>query len=1118
MIQRQRFHGSMALASRPRPRASGWAGLALALTLLLAASGCRLDPWSTSNQNAWDFPDAGAGADVYVPDPDACVPTEERCDGTDNDCNGLVDDVAPSVVADDPDHCGGCFQPCDLYKAVPGCQDATCVVESCYPSYWDLDGDPGNGCEYQCAGAPGVPEICDGVDNNCDGQTDEGFDLQIDPQNCGQCGRLCAFYQGEGTCVGGQCQLHRCEGGYVDKDGDPDNGCECRVLATEDATACDELNPVDCGAGEICADLDEDGVSHCAPVPPDGCDGLDTDCDGQIDEDATALLGTAECYTHPVGCTESSPGDFSCTGECQAGTLTCVGGNVLCGGQVGPAAEQCDGVDNDCDGQIDEDFDLQIDPANCGSCGLQCAATVANAVPGCSAGQCVVLACLVGYHDVNGDPADGCEYACTLTNGGVDACGDGVDNDCDGDTDEGFDFQSDPQNCGSCGYDCSQHAGANSQATGCSGGACQYACLSGFLDLDGDVQAGDAGTGCEYACTQTNGGVEACDGADNDCDSDVDEDFDLQSDPTHCGACGNDCSAMAGASSSATGCSGGQCVYQCDADHWDLNGDLVAGSGGDGCEYACTQTNGGVEACDGADNDCDGDIDEDSAGLPLTRTCYSPGYGADTGCDAPGSCTGTCQEGSETCSGGDWSGVCVNEVVPRAERCDGADDDCDDDIDEDYDLQNDLNHCGDCAVSCWDSPPPNAYPVDCVSGQCQYACELGYNDVNGDLHTSGGDGCEYACPENPPGVEYCDGVDNDCDGAIDDGLTPPSGLCYQGTDGPEPPAAGTDENNPCLGVTAACEDPDGTGPLSHDWYCQWPASVEVDPANPNQILGYETRCDGWDGDCNGTPDDDFTLLGEPCDDGGIGACQGTGEYVCDSTGTDVQCQITDPGASPTTETCNGVDDDCDGSVDEDTPGQMAHVVTATLDFYIDVYEASRPDATSLGGGSMDHVACSEPDRIPWYLVDWADAAAACAAAGKRLCTEAEWQAACEGAAGNLYPYGNTYDAETCNGEDYDPDCTAPDDDWVQATGAPHGCPPPATTQCLSDDGVVDQSGNLMEWTGTQVGSSPTTYRIRGGSYFSIEPALTCDFDFISAEPDYRYDDLGFRCCADTYPP
>jgi formylglycine-generating enzyme required for sulfatase activity len=66
--------------------------------------------------------------------------------------------------------------------------------------------------------------------------------------------------------------------------------------------------------------------------------------------------------------------------------------------------------------------------------------------------------------------------------------------------------------------------------------------------------------------------------------------------------------------------------------------------------------------------------------------------------------------------------------------------------------------------------------------------------------------------------------------------------------------------------------------------------------------------------------------------------------------------------------------------------------------------------------------------------------------------------------------------------------------------------------------VVDQSGNLMEWTGTQVGSSPATYRIRGGSYFSIEPALTCDFDFISAEPDYRYDDLGFRCCADTYPP
>jgi formylglycine-generating enzyme required for sulfatase activity len=116
-----------------------------------------------------------------------------------------------------------------------------------------------------------------------------------------------------------------------------------------------------------------------------------------------------------------------------------------------------------------------------------------------------------------------------------------------------------------------------------------------------------------------------------------------------------------------------------------------------------------------------------------------------------------------------------------------------------------------------------------------------------------------------------------------------------------------------------------------------------------------------------------------------------------------------------------------------------------------------------------------------------------------------------------YPYGDIYEPESCNGADYDHDCTLPDNDEALPTGTSYGCPPPADTLCISDWSVIDMSGNLMEWTATQVSSSPVYYRIRGGAYNNVEGALTCQFAFFSAEPTFHYEDLGFRCCADTLP-
>ena len=102
--------------------------------------------------------------------------------------------------------------------------------------------------------------------------------------------------------------------------------------------------------------------------------------------------------------------------------------------------------------------------------------------------------------------------------------------------DDGFDLQSDPANCGRCGGSCSfVHAFPACQAGQCALGAC----FEGYADADRQP-----GNGCE--CLYTNGRVEICDGADNDCDGSIDEDFDFASDLRHCGGCFKTCSYLPG--------------------------------------------------------------------------------------------------------------------------------------------------------------------------------------------------------------------------------------------------------------------------------------------------------------------------------------------------------------------------------------------------------------------------------------------------------------------------------------------------------------------------------------------------------------------------------------------
>jgi hypothetical protein len=78
---------------------------------------------------------------------------------------------------------------------------------------------------------------------------------------------------------------------------------------------------------------------------------------------------------------------------------------------------------------------------------------------------------------------------------------------------------------------------------------------------------------------------------------------------------------------------------------------------------------------------------------------------------------------------------------------------------------------------------------------------------------------------------------------------------------------------------------------------------------------FET-CNDLDDDCDGLVDEDFPQKGDACADAGIGACQGTGALVCGDDGASLRCDITDPGDPPGTEECNGADDNCNGAIDE----------------------------------------------------------------------------------------------------------------------------------------------------------------------------------------------------------
>ncbi|MET0404352.1 MAG: MopE-related protein [Cystobacter sp.] len=185
-------------------------------------------------------------------------------------------------------------------------------------------------------------------------------------------------------------------------------------------------------------------------------------------------------------------------GRCKAGKALCERGELRCEGEVRPTAELCNGADDNCDGVADEGFDLQQDNNNCGACGKVCAANQP-----CTAGKCtgrVQQVCTDGSDD-DEDGLKGCadpdceQKTCGTNRACVGATCSEVELICDDNKDNDNDRATDCADT-----DCDQ----KSCGTGCICSAKvkkETACLD-RLDNDGDSRTDCADPDCPTSCGQ----------------------------------------------------------------------------------------------------------------------------------------------------------------------------------------------------------------------------------------------------------------------------------------------------------------------------------------------------------------------------------------------------------------------------------------------------------------------------------------------------------------------------------------------------------------------------------------------------------------------------------------
>jgi len=489
------------------------------------------------------------------------------------------------------------------------------------------------------------------------------------------------------------------------------------------------------------------------------CNGRDDDCDILIDEDFKPPLDGA-CNDGELGVCRDT-GVFICNG---AGTgVQC---NVIDDDTGSGPETTCDGLDNDCDGFVDDGL-----VCSCGTVefcngidddcdGIQDDMEGITQPCGTDIGVCApgVETC-----NWNTNPDSDPQWVgCTADPepGELDEVCNHCDDDCDG-TVDGF------------AQECSDWPGGNPDM-----GLCHPGTQVCPTSAPGACVSAPFGA-CIGEVTPV---TEVCDLQDNDCDGVVDNDTG-----------GEDCSSACGLGT--TVCDMG--VLECNSVTQPID---------DTCNNIDDDCNGNVDedappggTCVGGTND--GDFCGDNADCPGGGTCLP-------GCDGPMGQPGTICDGTVTCAGGNY--VCLGEGI-EPELCNCEDDDCNNVVDEGMlcAVGSTCVHPGSSDFACQCAEPCAAGEFPCGIGR---VCEGGFclvdpcfgvtctPDVNGDLTTCAGGECERACDSvTCPSPLICFGPTGECE--ADDCTTFPD-RC--GSD--ELCVGGTCVNDPCAGVTCGSGD------------------------------------------------------------------------------------------------------------------------------------------------------------------------------------------------------------------------------------------------------------------------------------------------------------------------
>jgi len=743
-------------------------------------------------------------------DCEAPTPAEEVCNQKDDNCNGEVDEGLVETECILENEFGDC----------PG-------IELCISG------------ELLCDGPPPEAESCDGMDNDCNGDTDEGFpDTDED---------------GIADCM------------ETDKDGDgvPDGADNCPSISNEAQEDFDVDN-----FGDVC-DLDDDNdmasdEEDCGPLDPEVhpgaeevCDGKDNDCNLIVDEGFvdTDTDGWKNCIDD-----DDDNDEFVDIIDCAPLDPAIYPG----------AVESCDGLDNDCDNLVDEDFPDSDEDG--------------------------IADCIEDDVDGDGIPdgVDNCPDASNPDQ--LDMDEDGSGDACDADVD-GDGIPNNPDNCemnfnpsqtdsdeDGLGDQCDADLdgdGKENEADNCPG-----APNPGQEDLDGDNQgdecdADDDGDGVEDVkdnCpmfwnpdqfdTDSDGAGEVCD-EDDDGDGTPDEE--------------DNCPLVPNADQ--TDCDGDGIGAACESDD-DADGVAEAE---DNC--VCL-SNPGQEDLDGdgIGDACDPDMDDDGLKNAIDNC---PGVFNPQQSDFDGDGMGDeCDDDKDGDGVPDVEDNCPFTPNPLQEDTDNDDigDACEDDTDGDQIPDSDDNCPG----------VPNPLQTDTDQDQSGDQCD---DDDDGD-----GDPDDEDCASLDPAIhhdaeEICDGVDNNCNALLDEGF---------------------DDFD--IDGLKNCVDEDDDGD-------QDPDMTDCEPLNPDVHTNAEEECNGVDDDCSGEPDDGFgtTSCGsgiceheiEVCEGGELQFCnpfEGAVDEVCDGDDNNCNGEV-DEGYLDTDNDsdadCIDGDDDGDGVADEE---------------------------------------------------------------------------------------------------------------------------------------------------------------------------------------------------------